>query len=197
MRPQRLAWKAEHIVALVDALASTDADERRAAVADLCNAFEPLVQTQALSYWRAGAVAELFDIEQTARLAVIEACQTFVPSTDARSQVARFKTHVIWRIRHALQEFVEHNHDRQLQLPQWLWRLRAREKRIRQQLTQRLKRRPTVEELAQALNEPETKVQLLRECQTPIYVDDETIGGDSPEDIAILRELIIKGGIEE
>jgi len=75
--------------------------ERTAAIAELCTAFEPLVQSMAARYCQPVIEAEQDELEQEARVGLLEAINTFDRSKGA------FAAHAQWRIRSALSSYVQ------------------------------------------------------------------------------------------
>jgi DNA-directed RNA polymerase specialized sigma subunit len=88
------------IDALLKLLRSRNKAKHDAGVAGLCTAFEPLIRSLVPKYEQPVSGSEPEDLEQVARLGLLEACKTFTRSKGA------FPTHATWCIRHALSLYV-------------------------------------------------------------------------------------------
>lgn len=129
--------------------------KRRAeAVAQLCLMFEPLVKAQAKAYRQGVFGADLDDLEQTARVGLLIACDTFDPKRGA------FPSHAMWCIRDALSKYVE-TLGNPVKMPAWMMRRLPKMRRMTATLAQRLLREPTKSELAAALKMPEHAIDSL------------------------------------
>lgn len=125
---------------------------RSAAVAELCEMFEPLVRSQARTHLHSNA--ELDDLEQVARLGLVEACSSFVAQAKEKGwNDGAFPTYAMWCIRNALTKYDE-NSAHLVKLPAWMNRRMPKLRRVRRQLEQELMRDVTHAELAVAMKMP-------------------------------------------
>jgi DNA-directed RNA polymerase specialized sigma subunit len=111
------------------------------AVAALVAAFENLVHAQAVRYWQPVVNGDLEDLEQVARMGMLEACRTFDATRGA------FPTHAKWCIRHALFNYVR-KLGSPVRLRDALMTKLSRLRRVQQQLESEQRRDPTMDELA-------------------------------------------------
>jgi DNA-directed RNA polymerase specialized sigma subunit len=98
MKPRRNSIA--EIDALLKLMRSRDKTKHDAGVAGLCAAFEPLIRSLVPKYEQPVLGSEPEDLEQVARVGLLEACKTFTRSKGA------FPTHATWCIRHALSLYV-------------------------------------------------------------------------------------------
>jgi len=125
---------------------------QRAAIARLCEMFEPLIRAQARSHQH--TKAEIEDLEQIARVGFLEACNGFVAIAKAKKwNDGAFPTYASWCIRNALSKHDETN-SRLIKLPAWMHRRMPKLRKARSRLAQELMREPTHEELAERLKMP-------------------------------------------
>lgn len=129
--------------------------DRQAAVASLCLAFEPLVQSLAARYEAQAFVgADREDLEQEARRGLLEACQTFDRNKGA------FASHAMWRIRSALSGYVQRL-ENPVRLPTALVHELPKLRRTIVALSHRLKRDATMDEVSVAMALPMTAITAM------------------------------------
>ncbi len=132
---------------------------RIAAVARLCEMFEPLVKAQARAHWH--TKAEIDDLEQVARVGMLEACDSFVKVAKVKKwNDGVFPTYALWCIRNALSKHSETN-EHLVRLPAWMHRRLPKLRKARARLAQELLREPTYEELAARLKMPLRAVETM------------------------------------
>ena len=143
MGPKRrkAATEPAHIAKWVKLLKGTDV-ERRMAVEALCRAFEPLAMSLAVTYYQDDIGTEREDLEQAARLGLVEACTTF----DAKKGAA-FSSHATWRIRSALSSYVQRL-ENPTRLPTWLMHTLPKLRKLATTMANELGREATVAEIA-------------------------------------------------
>jgi DNA-directed RNA polymerase sigma subunit (sigma70/sigma32) len=152
-----------YVAGLARQLRSRDKGKRAAARAALCAAFEPLVKALAARYQQGVIGAELPDMEQQARLGVLESCATFNHKKfDPKkgSLAGLFAAHTEWRVRGALSSYVQRL-ENPTRLPTALLHKLPRLRRLQGQLGHTLMREPTLEEMSHALNVSETAVAAM------------------------------------
>jgi len=152
------AWRREG-PELIRALRARRVEIRAASIHRICELFDPLVKMQARAYQHYGAAygtaMDLADLEQVARVGLLEAVQTFRPARGA------FPTHAMWTIRNALSKHIE-NTANPVKLPAWMIRRLAKLARIHTTLAHELGREPTRGELAAALHLSESAIDDMR-----------------------------------
>jgi len=175
---------------------------RPAAIAELCRVYEEsLVKPLAYRYRQNVHGCELNELEQVARLALVEACTTFEPArwTRKKDGLGRlFTQHAVWALRHALSEYVRALPN-PVRLPSVLANQLPKMRRAALRLAQELGREPTVDELAAVAGpkQYQDKVATIALMQT--YDDDAPLSLDArdanlaaptptPEDIVIAKE---------
>jgi RNA polymerase nonessential primary-like sigma factor len=176
---------------------------RRRAVAELCAFYEPLVKAMAQRYRQTTPGAELDELEQTARLALCEACLTFEPRRWKRRRdgLGRlFTQHAVWSLRHALSKYLT-TLPNPVRLPSVVADRIPKMRREALRLAHELGREPTLEELATATGMPKRKYQdtqmemiaLMRayDDEAPITLNDGDViasAAPTPEDVVIAKE---------
>lgn len=156
----------------LEGLRARTPERRAAAVATLCELFEPLAIAQAARYRQAAAGAEAEDLQQEARVGLLEACRTF----DAKKGHGKFAPHATWCIRHALAEYVA-GLQNPVRLPSDLVRRLPKLRRAAVRLASELHRTPTPEELSTAVGMSVVAImQMLRYDDGPISLDEERRG---------------------
>jgi DNA-directed RNA polymerase specialized sigma subunit len=177
----------DEIDLLVKYMRSKDAAKRDAAVAGLCVAFEPLIRSLIPKYMQPVSGSESEDLEQVARLGLLEACKTFTRSKGA------FPTHATWCIRHALSLYVA-GLGNPVRLPTKQSLRISKLRRTALALAQQLERQPTVEELSQAINLPkEAVLTMLGYIRGPAldgFVEHFPSDCPSPEALLIAHEEV-------
>lgn len=136
------------------ALKSRRKATRQQAMAALCALFEPLVKANARSYRQHVLGAELGDLEQVARVGLLEACQTYEWNKGA------FPTHVMWSIRNALSKYVE-TLGNPVRAPAWIVRRLPKLRRFIVLMGHELLREPTRDELAMRMKMPLTAIEAM------------------------------------
>lgn len=122
---------------------------RQNGIEALCEYYEPLVRSMAQRYRQS---AEVEEMEQVARLALVEACISFDPKRWKRRKdgLGRlFSQHAVWCIRHALSEYVR-SLPNPVRLPSVLANRLPKMRRETVRLAHELGREPTREEIAEA-----------------------------------------------
>jgi DNA-directed RNA polymerase specialized sigma subunit len=161
--------------------------KKKAAIDQLCAAFEPLVQSFVPKYLQKLPGAEREELEQVARLGLLEACHTF----DRRK--GAFVTHAQWSIRGALARY-SGKLENPVRLPYTLTFYLPKLRRAMVKLGHELGREPTIGELAKAVGKTEVAVrELLAYDAGPMHLNrgelvDDLTTAMSPEDELILRE---------
>lgn len=164
-RVEETAWRHEH-AALVKSLRARRPAVRHAAVARICELFEPLVKAQARSCQQSVCGGELEDLEQVARMGLLDAINTFKPTRGA------FPSHAMWTIRNALSKYVE-SLGNPVALPAWMIRRVSKLKRVATQLAQELQRPPTRTELAARMQMPVTAIETMQAyISGPVELDE-------------------------
>jgi DNA-directed RNA polymerase sigma subunit (sigma70/sigma32) len=139
--------------------------ERTGAIAALCEAFEPLVLTMARRYIQPIVGAEVEELEQQARLGLLEACETF----DRRK--GAFSAHAMWGIRSYLSRYVQRL-ECPTRFPTKLMHQLPTLHAAEAWLGQKLMREATLEELSGATGIPEgTVAALLVFTEGPVQLD--------------------------
>lgn len=172
-RVDESAWRREG-PELVRGLRARRPDVRAHAIARICELFDPLVKMQARGYRYYGAAygtaLDLADLEQVARVGLLEAIATFRPARGA------FPTHAMWTIRNALSKHIE-NLANPVKLPAWMIRRLAKFSRVHTRLAHVLGREPHRSELAAALGMSEAAIDDMRIYdQGPAPLPYEVIG---------------------
>lgn len=191
----------------VRALRSRDRFTHAVAQVELCAFYEPLVKAMAQRYRQTTPGAEIEELEQVARLAVVEACSTF----DAKRWRRRkdglgrlFTQHAVWSVRHALSKYLT-SLPNPVRLPSVVMDRLPKMRREAVRLAHELGREPTIEELAKATGMPGRKYRkCVEEMIALMYEYDNTpfsYGGpmdhvieltlantQTPEDIVIAKE---------
>lgn len=129
------------------------------AVAKLCAFYEPLVRSTAQRFRQTTSGAEVEELEQVARLAIVEACETFDKKRwkEQADGLARlFPKHVLWAVRHAVSKHLT-SLPNPVRLPSVVADRIPKMRREGLRLAQELGREPTLEELAIATGMPKTK----------------------------------------
>lgn len=114
---------------------------RRRAVDAICLLFEPLVKAQARAYRQHVFGAELEDLEQVARVGLLDAVASY------NAKKGPLPTHVVWSIRNALSKYVE-TLGNPVKAPAWMVRRLPKLRRLVVVMAHELLREPTREELA-------------------------------------------------
>jgi DNA-directed RNA polymerase specialized sigma subunit len=155
-RVDESAWRREGPM-LMRGLRARRPSVRLVTIARICELFDPLVKTQARSYQHhVGTISsDLCDLEQVARMGLLEAIKTFRPRRGA------FPTHAMWTIRNALSKYVEAVAS-PVRLPAWMVRRLPKLGRTQSRLAHVLGREPTRAELATALHLPENAIDAMR-----------------------------------
>jgi DNA-directed RNA polymerase specialized sigma subunit len=141
-------------------LQSRSAARRKQAVTALCAQYEPLVKSMALRY-RQPFDSGREELEQVARLALVEACATFDLTRWKRRKdglEGLFAHHAMWSVRHALSVYVG-NLPNPVRLPSVLMNRLPKLRRELRRLANELKREPTIAELTRAVGMPNGKYQ--------------------------------------
>ena len=115
----------------------------------------------AMRYRQSVLGGEREELEQVARLAMVEACSTFDTKRWKRGKDGLerlFAKHAVWRIRHALAEYVR-SLANPVRLPGVIMDKLPLLRREQCRLANALQREPTVEELAKAVGMPNGKYQ--------------------------------------
>lgn len=173
---------------------------RQDGIAALCEFYEPLVKSMAQRYRQNGEIEEL---EQVARLALVEACISFEPQrwkqcSDGLGRL--FSQHAVWALRHALSEYVR-SLPNPVRLPSVLANRLPKMRRETVRLAHELGREPTTEEIAAAAGPPKAQypnrtqaIALMRiyDDETPVEIDSANSHLPSsmptPEEIVIAKE---------
>lgn len=162
----------EQIEVALAGLRARKRERRDAAVATLCEMFEPLVRAQAERYQQSAMGAEPEDLQQEARVGLLEACRTF----DAKKGYGKFAPHATWCIRHTLAEYVA-GLQNPVRLPSDLVRRLPKLRRVAMKLAGELQRVPTPAELSAAMGMPIVAItQMLFYDDGPVRLDEERRG---------------------
>ena len=152
-RVDERAWRHEEAECL-RGLRARRPDIRAATIARLCVLFDPLVKNQAKVYRQHVIGGGVEDLEQVARIGLLEAIASFRPERGA------FPVHAMWSIRNALSKYVE-GLGNPVALPAWLIRRVPKLRRLTIRLTQELLREPTHDELASAMGMPREAIDAM------------------------------------
>jgi DNA-directed RNA polymerase specialized sigma subunit len=166
-RVDESAWSRESAT-LLPGLRARRAGVRSAAIARLCELFDPLAKSLARGYQQDVIGGDYEELEQVARVGLLEAIQTFRPKRGA------FPSHAMWSIRNALSKYVE-TLGNPIVLPAWMIRRLPKMKRAFRQLAQELLREPTTEEVAVRMKMP------LRAINAMLTYNDGA--GEMPQEI--------------
>jgi RNA polymerase sigma factor (sigma-70 family) len=128
---------------------------RAQGIAAICEMFEPLVKSQARAYRQHVLGADPDDLEQEARIGLLQACETFRPKLGA------FPTHAVWAIRNALSKYVE-GLGNPVKVPAWMVRRLPKLRRMHITLAHELLREPSRAELAEAMKMPERAIEAMQ-----------------------------------
>lgn len=153
-RVDESAWRREE-PELIRGLRARRDDVRAATIQRVCELFDPLVRMLAQNYQHYVPDVEIRDLEQVARVGLLEAIQSF------RQQRGAFPTHAMWTIRNALSKYIEATGN-PVRLPAWMLRRLAKLSRMQTRLAQRLGREPSRAELAAALRMNESAIDDMR-----------------------------------
>lgn len=195
--------KARDLHPWVRQLTSRKRQQRAEAVSELCAMFEPLVKSMAMRYRQPLPDAGREELEQVARLALVEACDTF----DHRRWKRRkdglerlFARHAMWSVRHTLAEYVR-GLPNPVRLPGVIMDTLPKLRREAVKLAQQLGREPTLEELTRAVGMPNGKYQRNSEAmvarmlvydEIPVFLNDsgEELAATTmtPEDMMLAKE---------
>lgn len=148
---------AERDAALAD-LQSGDPARHKCGIAQLCKIFDPLVKASAIAYQQHVSGAEREELEQVARVGLLEACVSYAPPEKDRGGL--FATHAHWCVRNALSKYVE-SLVNPVSLAAWLVRRLPKMRKMTTRLAQQLLREPTIEELAEAMNMKTTAIAVM------------------------------------
>lgn len=152
----------------IKALKSRRRAVRVRAIEQLCRMFEPLVKSQAKVYRQSVIGAEREDLEQTARVGLLVACQTFNPRKGA------FASHAMWCVRDALSKHIE-GLGNPVRLPAWMIRRLPKLRRTIMILAHELLRPPLQAEIAARMKIPIHAVETLLAYEAgPIEYNDRT-----------------------
>lgn len=151
-RVDESAWRREGLE-LIRGLRFRNSKLRAVVVARICELFDPLVKTLARSYPHE-TETDLSDLEQVARVGLLEAINTFRPQRGA------FPTHAMWTIRNALSKHTETVGI--VKLPAWMLRRLPKMGRMHTHLSHVLGREPSRSELAAALHLPEDAIAAMQ-----------------------------------
>lgn len=143
------AWRREGDE-LIRGLRARRDDVRAATIQRICELFDPLAKMLARSYQHYATI-DLCDLEQVARVGLLEAIASFRPQRGA------FPTHAMWTIRNALSKHIESTCN-PVRLPAWMIRRLAKLARMHTRLAQRFGREPHRSELAAALRMNESAI---------------------------------------
>jgi RNA polymerase primary sigma factor len=181
------AVEPEHIAKYIKLLNGSEHD---AAVEGLCRAFEPLAVSLASTYYQDDIGTEREDLEQVARLGLVEACITFDPKKGAA-----FSAHATWRIRSALSSYVQRL-ENPTRLPTWLMHTLPKLRKMMVKVANELGREPTAMELANRLKlKVEVVEAMLAYISGPTPLNIELRNG-SPESLAWHEQMVnaVDGG---
>lgn len=154
-----------HLAALLANLKSDVAEEREAAVAGLCLAFESLVKSLAARYWQPVIGAEYEELEQEARCGLVEACATY------DEERGTFQAHAMWCMRSTLAGYTQRL-ENPTRLPTGLLHKRSLLRRTQEKLTCQLKREPTIDELSSEMGVSVSTIESMLAYESgPITLD--------------------------
>lgn len=140
---------------------------QKEAIERICVLFDPLVKALARTYRQNVVGGDEEELEQVARVGLLEACKSFRPKRGA------FPSHAMWSIRNALSKHVE-TLGNPVVLPAWMIRRLSKMKRAILTLTQELQREPTTEEIAARMKMPLRAINAM-------FAYDEGAGDMPPE----------------
>lgn len=165
-----------HLAGLLKQLRSSAATERSTAIEGLCLAFENLVSALARHYYRPSLGVEREDLEQEARVGLLEACESY------DEERGTFQTHAMWCVKSRLTHYIEQRGSL-IPMRGTAKRYRTKLRRAKRVLTQALMREPTSIELAAAMRmKPKTIDEMLTYEEFVMSVEDITMGVRGDED---------------
>lgn len=154
-----------HLAPLLEQLKSPDATARAAAEAAVCTMFEPLAKSLAHKYSKALSAVEFDDLQQVARLGLVDACRTFDEHRGA------FTAHAQWAVRKAFSAYVA-GPENPMSVPQVAVRRISKLRKVTERLGRELQRKATMEELSTAMGTPvETILAMLAHSEGHASLD--------------------------
>ena len=161
----------------------------------LCEFYEPLVKSMAQRYRQNGEVEEL---EQVARLALVEACNSFDPTRWKKQKDGLgklFSQHAVWCLRHALSEYVR-SMPNPVRLPSVLANRLPKMRRETVRLAHVLGREPTAEELVHVVKSCEYQnhveaIERMRIFDDEAPVEIDTANSHLPSAMLTPEEIVI------
>ncbi|GAI88507.1 unnamed protein product, partial [marine sediment metagenome] len=149
-----------------------------------------LVVNIAKNYARKGL--SLMDLIEEGNLGLLRAVQGFDPS-----QGNRFSTYASWWIRQSIKRALV-NKVKTIRIPAYMVELVARWKNASVDLTNRLNRPPTFEEIAEELNLPAEKIQIIKRAISSVSTgSQDTSDGTSYSLVDMLKDEKTKSPPEE
>lgn len=158
------------------ALRSRSAVARSEAVERLCLMFEPLVKSQVRSHrFTVGSSWE--DLEQEARVGVVEACTSFVAMAKKKKwNDGAFPMYVVWCVRNALSKYVE-SIAHPVKLPAWMIRRLPKLRKTSARLAQQLGHEPSADEIADDMKLPIHAIETMLAYETEPYELPSNVSG--------------------